>query len=75
MYSISNDLKNYSKYLKGTKVVAVYGGEDIRTQLKQLGTPPQIIVATPGRLIALRNAEKSIFKIFIIWYSTNLMKC
>ena len=55
---ISNDLKNYSKYLKGTKVVAVYGGEDIRTQLKQLGTPPQIIVATPGRLIDLTKRGK-----------------
>lgn len=55
---ISNDLKNYSKYLKGTKVVAVYGGEDIRTQLKQLDTPPQIIVATPGRLIDLMKRRK-----------------
>ena len=49
---ISNDLKNFSKYLK-TRVVPVYGGEDIRTQLKQLDTTPQIIVATPGRLIDL----------------------
>lgn len=54
---ISNDLKNFSKFLK-TRVVPVYGGEDIRTQLKQLDTTPQIIVATPGRLIDLIDRGK-----------------
>ncbi len=55
---ISNDLKGYSKNLKGMRIVPVYGGEDIRTQLKQLDTPPQIIVATPGRLIDLIERGK-----------------
>lgn len=54
---ISNDLKNFSKFLK-TRVVPVYGGEDIRTQLKQLDSTPQIIVATPGRLIDLIERGK-----------------
>lgn len=54
---ISNDLKNFSKFLK-TRVVPVYGGEDIRTQLKQLDATPQIIVATPGRLIDLIDRGK-----------------
>ena len=54
---ISNDLKNFSKYLH-TRVVPVYGGEDIRTQLKQLDQTPQIIVATPGRLIDLIERGK-----------------
>jgi ATP-dependent RNA helicase DeaD len=54
---ISNDLKNFSKFLK-TRVVPVYGGEDIRTQLKQLDSTPQIIVATPGRLIDLIDRGK-----------------
>lgn len=54
---ISNDLKNFSKFLK-TRVVPVYGGEDIRTQLKQLDNTPQIIVATPGRLIDLIERGK-----------------
>ncbi|MDO9634414.1 MAG: DEAD/DEAH box helicase [Paludibacter sp.] len=49
---ISKDLKNFAKYLP-TRIVPVYGGEDIRTQLKQLDQMPQIIVATPGRLIDL----------------------
>ena len=54
---ISNDLKNFSKFMK-TRIVPVYGGEDIRTQLKQLDTTPQIIVATPGRLIDLIDRGK-----------------
>lgn len=55
---ISNDLKNYSKNMKGLKVVPVYGGEDIRTQLRQLDVSPQIVVATPGRLIDLLERGK-----------------
>jgi len=55
---IGNDLKSYANHLKGIKVVAVYGGEDIRIQLKQLATPPQIIVATPGRLMDLMKRKK-----------------
>ena len=55
---IANDLKGYSKNMRGMKIVPVYGGEDIRTQLKQLDTPPQIIVATPGRLIDLIERGK-----------------
>jgi ATP-dependent RNA helicase DeaD len=55
---IANDLKNYSKYMKGLKVVPVYGGENIITQLRQLDIPPQIIVATPGRLIDLIERRK-----------------
>lgn len=55
---ISNDLKGYSKNMRGMRIVPVYGGEDIRTQLRQLDTPPQIIVATPGRLIDLIERGK-----------------
>jgi ATP-dependent RNA helicase DeaD len=55
---ISNDLKGYSKNMRGMRIVPVYGGEDIRTQLRQLDTAPQIIVATPGRLIDLIERGK-----------------
>ncbi|NDV47006.1 ATP-dependent helicase [Paludibacter sp. 221] len=55
---IAKDLKNYSKNMRGLRVVAVYGGEDIRTQLRQLDETPQIIVATPGRLIDLIERGK-----------------
>ncbi|MDR0753981.1 MAG: DEAD/DEAH box helicase [Prevotellaceae bacterium] len=55
---ISNDLKNYSQYMSKTKIVPVYGGENISSQIKQLTEQPQILVATPGRLIDLINRKK-----------------
>lgn len=35
----------------GAKVLACYGGQDVLAQVKKLENPPQIIVATPGRLL------------------------
>lgn len=55
---ISSDLKNFAKYLKGVKVVAVYGGESIVNQFRELDVQPQVLVATPGRLIDLLDREK-----------------
>ena len=50
---ISNDMKGYAANMTDVHIVPVYGGEDIRKQLKELDRTPQIIVATPGRLIDL----------------------
>ncbi|MCC6816090.1 MAG: DEAD/DEAH box helicase [Saprospiraceae bacterium] len=50
---ITSDLKNYSKYIRGIKIVAVYGGSSIVNQIKELKQSAHIIVATPGRLIDL----------------------
>jgi ATP-dependent RNA helicase DeaD len=55
---ISNDLKGFSQNMREMRIVPVYGGEDIRTQLRQLDVAPQIIVATPGRLIDLIERGK-----------------
>ena len=55
---IANDMKNYSKYMSGMKVVAVYGGESIVNQFRQLDVQPQVLVATPGRLIDLLDRQK-----------------
>ena len=55
---ISKDLKNYSKNMSGLSIVPLYGGEDIRIQLRQLDASPQILVATPGRLIDLIERGK-----------------
>ncbi len=48
---ITNDIRNYSKYIKDFHVTAIYGGASIEGQLKELKKKPQIIVATPGRLL------------------------
>lgn len=50
---VAGDLMNYSKYAHQYKVVAVYGGASIETQIRQLRAGAQIIVATPGRLVDL----------------------
>ena len=55
---IAKDLKNYSRLQKGVKVVPVYGGESIMVQFRQLDIAPQILVATPGRLIDLIERGK-----------------
>lgn len=48
---ITNDIKNYSKYLKGFGVTAIYGGARIDGQIKDIKRGVQVVVATPGRLI------------------------
>lgn len=48
---ISQDLMSYSKYRPETKIVSVYGGANIVSQIRALKKGAQIIVATPGRLL------------------------
>lgn len=43
--------ENYARKIKGFRVMAVYGGQDYRTQTKALQRGPQVVVGTPGRLI------------------------
>lgn len=50
---ITNDLRDFSKYMEGVRVVSVYGGERIDIQLNALKKNPQIIAATPGRMVDL----------------------
>lgn len=44
------ELQRLGKY-RHAKVIAVYGGSDIRRQIKQLREHPQVVVGTPGRLL------------------------
>ncbi len=57
---VASDLVNYSEHAHQYKVVAVYGGASIETQIRQIKAGAQIIVATPGRLMDLisRKAVK-----------------
>lgn len=50
---ITKELERYAKYLNNLNVVAVYGGADIRRQIKALKDGAQVVVATPGRLLDL----------------------
>ncbi len=49
---ITKDLEVFAKYLS-VKVVAVYGGTDIRKQMADIKKGVSIVVATPGRLCDL----------------------
>ena len=50
---IAGDLNDYSKYVDGLKVLPVYGGSSIESQIRSLKKGVHIIVATPGRLLDL----------------------
>lgn len=52
---IADDLNEYSKYMEALKVLPVYGGSSIESQIKTLRKGVHIVVATPGRLLDLMN--------------------
>ena len=54
---IAGDLNDYSKYIDGLKVLPVYGGSSIESQIRMLKSGVHIIVATPGRLIDLMERK------------------
>ncbi|MCU0371338.1 MAG: DEAD/DEAH box helicase [Bacteroidales bacterium] len=54
---ITGDMEKFSKYIRGFKTVAVYGGADIRNQMKALKSGCQVVVGTPGRVMDLINRE------------------
>lgn len=51
---IAKELNNFGQYIKGFRVTSVYGGASIVGQMKEIRKEkPQVIVASPGRLIDL----------------------
>jgi ATP-dependent RNA helicase DeaD len=54
---IAGDLNDYSKYVEGLKVLPVYGGSSIDSQIRSLKKGVHIIVATPGRLLDLMERK------------------
>ena len=54
---IAGDLNDYSKYVDGLKVLPVYGGSSIESQIRSLKKGVHIIVATPGRLLDLMKRK------------------
>ncbi|MBM78658.1 MAG: hypothetical protein CL846_09255 [Crocinitomicaceae bacterium] len=54
---ISNDFKNFSKFMSGIKIATIYGGASMDKQSKEIRAGAQIIVATPGRLMDLMRRK------------------
>lgn len=52
---IGDELTKLAKYIKGCRIAVLYGGQPIPRQLAALKRKPQILVATPGRLLDHMN--------------------
>ncbi|KGA96164.1 DEAD/DEAH box helicase [Alkalihalobacillus alcalophilus ATCC 27647 = CGMCC 1.3604] len=53
---VSESLVKFGKY-KGVRTVVVYGGQDMRKQIRDLKRKPHVVVATPGRLMDHMNRK------------------
>ncbi|MDO5436378.1 MAG: DEAD/DEAH box helicase [Clostridia bacterium] len=48
---IGDELTRLARFIKGVRIAVIYGGQSISRQLNALKRKPQIVVATPGRLL------------------------
>ena len=58
---IARDLKSFCSEMNALKVLAVYGGADIKPQLAELARGVQIVVATPGRMLDILDRRRADF--------------
>ena len=56
---IAGDLRNYAQFMDNIRIVPIYGGASFDVQLGQLAEGPQIIVATPGRMLDMIKRKKA----------------
>ncbi len=54
---ITGDLERFAAELNGVRPVAVYGGANIREQMRAIQRGAHVVVATPGRLLDLLGRE------------------
>lgn len=55
---IAKDIESYAKHLKGFRVIPVYGGASIETQINALNKGGQFVVGTPGRTLDLIKRKR-----------------
>ena len=48
---IGDELTRLAKYIDGVRIAVIYGGQSISRQITALKRRPQIVIATPGRLL------------------------
>jgi len=48
---VTNELRKFAKYKEGIRIVSIYGGEPISSQIRDLKGGVDIIVGTPGRVM------------------------
>jgi ATP-dependent RNA helicase DeaD len=52
---IAQELTSLAHFIPQVRIATLYGGQPIARQLNQLKKKPQIVVATPGRLLDMMN--------------------
>ncbi len=52
---IYEELTSLSKYIPKVRIALLYGGQPIMRQINRLKLKPQVVVATPGRLLDMLN--------------------
>jgi ATP-dependent RNA helicase DeaD len=55
---ITDDLSRFAKHVEGLNIVPIYGGASILTQIRQIASGAQIVVATPGRMLDMLKRKK-----------------
>ena len=48
---VADEIRNLAKFMHGVKVLPIYGGQEISTQIRSLKGGVQIVVGTPGRVM------------------------
>ena len=48
---IGEELTRLAKYIDGVRIAVIYGGQSISKQISALKRRPQIVIATPGRML------------------------
>ncbi|MEA4999145.1 MAG: DEAD/DEAH box helicase [Candidatus Limiplasma sp.] len=52
---IAEELRNLSQFIPGLRIAVIYGGQPIVKQITELKRHPQVVIATPGRLLDHMN--------------------
>jgi ATP-dependent RNA helicase DeaD len=58
---IARDLENFAACVRNVRVLAVYGGADIKPQLAAMVRGVDVVVATPGRMVDLLRRRRADF--------------
>lgn len=54
---VAEELKKFAKNIRGLQITAIFGGDSMERQLKDLRRGAQVIVGTPGRMIDHLNRK------------------
>lgn len=48
---VAEEMRKFTKYMENTKILAIYGGQDITRQIQSLKRGVKIVIGTPGRVM------------------------